>query len=189
MVEYIELGVFVEAKMGKYSDRDVQNAKETIERIKKEKFVKSFETGEKKCTSEVQLLRKGGAQVFYGEPVFDENRKLQGFNMFTFKMMSDGSMSYRSDNEPYFDENGKQITFSVDEYLAFEKEKKERDDRFGSVMERAIVAKNDAKKIEEILPKIKKNRMLKSAAKDNMGKPKRNWVQKTIAMIKAKARS
>lgn len=151
----------------KINNTEYQSAREEYKKEEKQQLIDSFEKDHLRKTHLSKKRINGGAQYFYGLPVM-ENGKLQGFNMMTYKKISDGSKSFRGHEEPYKDENGNQIFMNIDQYYDFYKEMEQQDERLGTRLQKnkeetnienrvldnsklAEIRKKMAKKIDETL--------------------------------------
>ena len=106
------------------------------------KIIKSFEEDGATQTS---FFREGVAPdeviFYYGVPVMEKG-KLIGFDMMKFvKIYGADGVDLRKPEEPYKDEKGNPIRFSIDEYIQFEK-------RFGR-NQRSSVREKEIRKLSK----------------------------------------
>lgn len=132
----------------------LEKARELVEERRKAEFISSFEKDGRQRTDLLREDLKGGANFYYGKPVLQDG-KLIGFDMVTYQKFYDGGRGFSGPDMPYKDENGKQIRFSVDEYLQFEQKLQTKDERLGVVIEK-IQKENEIKEVQKKMVKQEK---------------------------------
>ncbi|MBR1826027.1 MAG: hypothetical protein IJ770_05520 [Alphaproteobacteria bacterium] len=117
---------------------EYEQAKEILEQLEKKRFIEDFETHRRDKTDYSVKVKNGFREFYYGIPVFEDG-KLTSFQMMKFMKMydADTGMNFRSDDEPYKDQDGRDVFMSVDAYLKFYKEMEQQDTRIGIALRQA----------------------------------------------------